>query len=317
MEKTTIIYNSSIRLPKRKEMSLFAFAKRYGAEVIPTERQGHGQELARRAVDAGARIVGALGGDGTVSEVVNGSLGKEVVNFVLPGGTGNDFAKYSLGVRDFSAGLEKLVRYLETGASKKRIDVLSFASETLNRHFVSTGDLHFAAEATVEAKKFKEKFPRLAYPLGAISAYGRVEQKYLRQVRINDELEMEIVPAWMVNVSNSPRIGGGLRIAPYAKPDDGYMDVVFVKKPRFGQLLRLLLSVQLGCSYHVKSDIAEYFSGQRFHEKFNSLKSDIKPTSLEVEVYQAMRVELDGEVFEPKDFRYEFSVSPHKAQFIN
>jgi diacylglycerol kinase family enzyme len=66
-------------------------------ESLLSERQGHGAELARRAAEDGARLVVAVGGDGTVNEVVNGLLAAEggpPQLAVIPRGTGTDFVRH-------------------------------------------------------------------------------------------------------------------------------------------------------------------------------------------------------------------------------
>lgn len=66
-------------------------------DVKFTERKGHGTALSARAVDEGYETIVAVGGDGTVNEVVNGVVGSSAVVFSIPLGAGNDFLR-SLGI---------------------------------------------------------------------------------------------------------------------------------------------------------------------------------------------------------------------------
>src|SRR2546430_2993448 len=62
-------------------------------ETLFSERPGHLIELARSAVERGARLVGAVGGDGTLNEGVNGIAGSDVDLATIPLGTGMDFGR--------------------------------------------------------------------------------------------------------------------------------------------------------------------------------------------------------------------------------
>src|SRR2546428_1235662 len=62
-------------------------------ETLFSERPGHLIELARQAVDGGAKLVVAVGGDGTLNEVVNGIAGSEIELATIPLGTGMDFGR--------------------------------------------------------------------------------------------------------------------------------------------------------------------------------------------------------------------------------
>src|SRR5437588_10592732 len=69
-------------------------------ETYYSERPGHLIELTRAAVDAGARRVVAVGGDGTLNEVVNGVAGRDAEMAMLPLGTGMDFVRtYAIPTR--------------------------------------------------------------------------------------------------------------------------------------------------------------------------------------------------------------------------
>ena len=64
----------------------------FDVDKAPTERAGHATELAAAAVAAGVEVVCAIGGDGTVNEVVNGMAGSDVPLAVIPTGTVNVLA---------------------------------------------------------------------------------------------------------------------------------------------------------------------------------------------------------------------------------
>jgi len=84
-------------------------------DAVLTEEPGHATRLARQALDDGFRTIVAVGGDGTVNEVINGlaeegSVDPEVVLGIIPWGTGADFARM-LGIpRDYMEACRHLLR---------------------------------------------------------------------------------------------------------------------------------------------------------------------------------------------------------------
>jgi diacylglycerol kinase (ATP) len=97
----TLLIANPIRSPKAARLltSIEATLRQLGVpcDLDFTERKGHGIELASQGVTEGYEIIVAVGGDGTVNEVVNGVVGSKVVVFSIPLGAGNDFLR-SLGI---------------------------------------------------------------------------------------------------------------------------------------------------------------------------------------------------------------------------
>ena len=92
------------------------FAEKGGVnhELLVTRYPGHASKLARNVAEAGARLIVVLGGDGTISEVVNGVLGHKLSLGIVSVGTGNDFARtLHLPLRD----PQQAWNVIETGIS--------------------------------------------------------------------------------------------------------------------------------------------------------------------------------------------------------
>ncbi len=98
MKKGTLIYNPVAgRRPAKREHEIRAAAsilREAGLELelAPTERASMAHELAQAAVERGADVVFACGGDGTINEVINGLAPSQVPLAILPGGTANILA---------------------------------------------------------------------------------------------------------------------------------------------------------------------------------------------------------------------------------
>ncbi|MBC7170454.1 acylglycerol kinase family protein, partial [Candidatus Bipolaricaulota bacterium] len=78
---------------RREELGEALAAAGLAAGISLTARPGHAVELAREAVRAGATIVAAAGGDGTVHEVAQALVGTETALGILPMGSGNDYIR--------------------------------------------------------------------------------------------------------------------------------------------------------------------------------------------------------------------------------
>ena len=107
-------------------------------ETLFSERPGHLIELAREAVDGGAKLVVAVGGDGTLNEVVNGVAGRDVDLATIPLGTGMDFGRtYRIPTKFDDAvrvALEGDVRTIDAG----RVTYRTWAGETAERYFAKS-----------------------------------------------------------------------------------------------------------------------------------------------------------------------------------
>ena len=185
---------------------------------VSTERVGHGITLAEDAAKDGAEAIVAIGGDGTVNEVVNGLLrvpeARRPVFGVVPDGTGNDFG-FLLGLRP--GDLDGAARVIAAGATR----VLD-AGDVNGRFFANSVGLGFdgAVAATAASVRYLKGFPAYLWSVFAVLASWE-----------NFELTMTADGrtisgrALLAAVANGPRSGGGFLLAPDAKPDDGVFDV--------------------------------------------------------------------------------------------
>jgi YegS/Rv2252/BmrU family lipid kinase len=196
--------------------------------VVVTEHVGHGRELAAAAAAAGARLVIAWGGDGTISEVASSLIGSNVALGIVPAGSGNGLAR-ELGIaRRPAAAIADAVR-----ATPSPIDV----GDVEGRYFVNTAGIGFDAHV---ASRFATASRRGF--LGYVNVTARALASYVPlEYRISvDGRPAQIVRAVLVTIANSAQFGNGARIAPGAKVDDGELDLVtFEERSRFRTLCAL------------------------------------------------------------------------------
>ena len=215
----------------------------------------------------------ACGGDGTLNEVINGSVGYdnvEVTNY--PIGSANDFLKY------FSDCDFKNLHNLIHGKVVKS-DVIKFNE----RYVVNVFNIGYDAKVVELQRKFK-RWPlvsgNFAYTLGVIFALlGKRCHKM--KVTIDDELFFDGKVS-MVAVANSICYGGSYHCAPLAKIDDNIIDVCVVKKVSIPTFAKLAKIYQKG--EHLENEKAKKYIAYKQGKK------------VQIEIDSAISYSIDGEL---------------------
>ncbi|MBS1616494.1 MAG: diacylglycerol kinase family lipid kinase [Bacteroidetes bacterium] len=182
-----------------------------------TTHAGHGTELARAAVAAGCEVVVAVGGDGSVRDVAKGVLGMDCALGILPRGSGNGLAR-SLGI---PLKTDEALQRINSG-NLRRIDV-GFANDEL---FLSNAGVGFDA---LIASAFSQSKRR------GLKAYSWLVAKNLWQFRapvwqLRAHGKTWEEQAFIINVANGNQLGYNFKIAPQARPDDGWLVLTIIKK---------------------------------------------------------------------------------------
>ena len=178
--------------------------------------------LARRAVEEGADLVIAAGGDGTVLGTAEGLIGTGVALGVIPEGTANVFAA-ELGVPyDSGAALDLL---LGEDCDVRHVDVGSVGG----RHFLLRVGIGLEASMTVETD------PALKNRLGVLAYLWTAFDRGRRANPILYELEIDGRKKWVKGVTcvvcNSGNLGvPGVKLMPEIDPSDGYLNVIVVEQ---------------------------------------------------------------------------------------
>lgn len=242
-----------------------------------TERAGEATSLARQAREEGLDAVLVVGGDGTINEVVNGLADSEVALGVLPGGTGNVWAK-ELGLPTRSPlhllPLVDSVKALVPGG-RRRID-LGFAN---GRYFLQWTGLGLDAEVTYAMEprsRRQRRLGALAYIVAGVTAASNMVGT---RTRIWIDGERIYRRAMLIVISNSQLYGGKVRIATDACMDDGLLDVDIFAGSGLSSALRTLLGVLTGL--HVRDPRHSFYRGKTIH----------------VEADRPMAIHVDGEPF--------------------
>jgi YegS/Rv2252/BmrU family lipid kinase len=199
-------------------------------DVVHTRRPGDATFIARDAASAGRRLIVAVGGDGTVHEVVNGLVdresglvrGNDPVLGVVSAGSGCDL------VRTFGLDRdpETLARHL-AGPDVTRIDLGRIRltgpdGEPRTRLFANVAEVGFGGMVAQVARRLPARLGPRRYPLGIVAAWGGFRRVAMRITHDGGRHEARLCN---VVVANGQFFGGGMKVAPRSLPDDGRFDV--------------------------------------------------------------------------------------------
>lgn len=226
-------------------------------EVLRTAAPGHATELTRRALADGAGIVIAVGGDGTLNEVVNGYFrgGAPVSDASLalvPVGTGGDFRR-SAGIPSSLAGAVRAIN----DSSRRRIDVgwvrlTDREGRVVDRYFLNQASFGLGGEVSIAAKSnFLTAYSgKGAFLWATASAFLRFRAKTV-QLELDGGPLPEPVAVMQVSLGNGSYHGGGMRPCPLAKLSSGCLEVTVIEEASFWEFLRALPPLYSGRVYTV------------------------------------------------------------------
>jgi diacylglycerol kinase (ATP) len=256
-----------------------------------TEREGDACRIAREAVQSGASLVVAAGGDGTLNEVLNGlseDFGQARLG-LLPLGTGNDFAR-SINV---PADLEGALAVLEAGRVQK-IDVARATLGERRRCFVNMAAGGFSGAVSEKASEVKDRWGPLSYLRAALGTLPAL-QGFETRILVNG-VESLTLDTYNIVISNGRFVAAGIPVAPQSKLDDGLLDVMIAPATTIPQLAILVPQVLLG--RHTESDLLLVR----------------KVTRMEIESDPPMSFNVDGELI--GDAPAYFEVLPRALEVV-
>ena len=208
------------------------------AEFFLTESPADLETRAQDAIAAGARLLVAMGGDGTFQGLVNAAQGTDVLLSVLPAGGGNDFAA-ALGLPE---DLAEAATSLFSRGQPRPVDLVRAQTADGNQRLYAGGaGLGLDADAAQYANAALRRVPgRLRYVASALRALRRFAPLRVRAEFPGTELPPVEAAVLVAAVLNTPSYGAGLYLAPEAKIDDGLFNLVFVNELSASNVLAVL-----------------------------------------------------------------------------
>ncbi|MEH7390093.1 diacylglycerol/lipid kinase family protein [Bacillus sp. JJ1474] len=220
-----------------------------------TEYRGHAKDIVRSIAvkSEGSQVtIIAVGGDGTMHEVINGAANFHHVHVsFIPGGSGNDFSRGFNISKNPAKALNTLLQQLEQ-ENTVCVDIGKMTIEN-NRelYFINNMGAGFDAliSKEVNQSKIKGVFNRLS--LGKfVYVYFLLKNLFTyKKTQIDlkiDGSEYSFPSAWFVTVSNQPYYGGGMKISPDASPFDGKLNITVVHNLSRIKLLLIFITVFWG-----------------------------------------------------------------------
>jgi diacylglycerol kinase (ATP) len=246
--------------------------------------------LACRAVEQGYTTIAVHGGDGTVNEVVNGLLGhpkfEKTALAILPYGTGADLVR-TLGISlslTAAAGqaCSNVFRKIDVGMAR----FVDLSGNPCRRHFLNVTDVGFGGDLVRYVNSHSKRWGgKISFFRGLLVTLFQYRNKNIR-ISLDDQPPFEVKASSIV-IANGQYFGGGMWVAPTARMDDGFLEVVVVGDVSRMEVLTNTRRLYIGT-------LAEHPKVQTFQARSITLES-------EEEVF----IDLDGELVGRLPVRFE------------
>lgn len=193
-------------------------------EVCYTLAQGDATRLAQSYKDE-ENIIYAVGGDGTLSEVLNGVVGTKNKIGIIPAGSGNDFYR--------------------TVKELGRTEIESDVGVINGKYFLNIACVGIDAEVANNVPLMKKKNVKVKNLYTASILYTFTHFKF-KQIHFKSQEKDEKGNFTILSICNGRYYGGGYNISPKASLEDNYFDVYYINKLRLPSIINLLLKLKKG-----------------------------------------------------------------------
>jgi len=228
----------------------------YSHDFILTKAPGEATNIAEYAVRQGFKRVVTVGGDGTVSEVVNGIVGNDLELGIIPAGSGNDFIK-TLKVPQNPIDALAVIK----NGYSQMVDLGKYDKG----YFINVAGAGFDAETLNTNKNIKFLSGSLAYTTSVVLTLIRYSP---RKAKIHIDGKTYNRKLWLAVVANGQYFGGGMKISPDATIDDGVFDICLVSEISRLEIIKFLPKVFSG--RHQEHKAFEVIRGKNVNIEFDT-----------------------------------------------
>lgn len=245
--------------------------KHFSFQLHKSTYPGHAIELARslaQEIDQTpslAQLIIAIGGDGTLNEVLTG-LGEQYAHIpigYIPSGSGNDFAR-GTGI---SKDPKKALNQILTVQHPKKLDIIQYCDYRQQRKGFAVNNVGVGFDAAVVkkanhslSKAFLNKIGlnSLVYLAWFIQVFFK-QASFPLTITVDEKTET-FDDAFLVIVNNHPYFGGGIPVSPKASQLDGQLDLIVLPKLSFLKLLQLFALLAFGGKHLTHKGVYYYQS---------------------------------------------------------
>ena len=271
-----------------------------------TTRPGEAAEVASQAFKRGVERVIAVGGDGTLNEVVNGyfdeqghAINNTAAVGLLPSGTGSDFRR-SIGIRERSDYIRGLLDSSSRQIDVARAEFRNRDGASASRFFINVASFGLGGDVSASVNRWRNSLPRwiggrARFSAAAVAALGRYRNVRV-SLRLDGEREIQIRSNLIV-VANGKFAGGGMMLAPNAELDDGLLDVIVTDEATRWDVIKELPRIQRG--------------GHLRNPKVTALRA----RKVSIDSAEPMAVDLDGETVGHTPVN--ITLLPESIQFVS
>lgn len=266
-----------------------------------TEHKYHAIELTVKAVTDGYRNIVAVGGDGTIHEVVNGLFIQKAVPTtdvclaVIPTGTGNDWIRMYGIPSTYAEAVDALVKKKTVLQDVGKVDFYETRVEH-TRYMANVAGLGYDAVVNLKYNNLKDegKYGKGLYLRSTVKTFISFSSKHFEILADGEPFYSGLVFSGAVGIGRYN--GGGMLQTPKASVDDGLMDLTIIKKMS---------------KYKVMRNFKVLFSGNIYSFPKVLFK---QCRSLEIKTVPETRIEIDGEAVGTSPFR--FSLVPKSIKVV-
>jgi diacylglycerol kinase (ATP) len=222
-----------------------------------TQKPKHATSIVQELISKEkVNVIVAVGGDGTIHEVINGLIGNNIPLGIIPAGSGNDFSR-GLGISlNPDKALDRILNDEPQMIDIGLIDSTYFGTVT---GIGFDGKVAHVVNNSIQKKIFNiVRMGHLSYIISAIKVLFQYSPTDLSIVIDNKLYNFQKV--WLIAVANLPFYGGGMIICPKAKSNDGLFDICIVQGMTKFEFLRIFPLVFKGM--HISSPSVKIMKGK-------------------------------------------------------
>ena len=270
--------------------------------VAYTRGPGHASILARKGVLYDYKVIIAAGGDGTVNEVLNGIMTAEdhsdVTMGIIPIGRGNDFAWFA----GIPKNIDKAVRLIiENRTSAVDVGLCTGTDHKDGLYFFNGAGFGFEPAVNFRAMGYRHLNGMPSYIAAFLYILLHFPSPY--HITLSIDGDERVLDTQQISVCNGRRMGSAFIMAPEAKLDDGFFDVMYTTHPfsSLRDVLRVVISFLRGSQVSDKDDFA-YIRAR--HVAIDCPEGNVE-------------AHCDGEVFSRAGSHFELSLLPKALELIH